>query len=158
MTAIEVYRDAVCYAVINDDPITLGHVRIFPHSGAHTLEDMKAKDVTHLYKVASICASMLFEGMKAQGTNIMCHNGADEASSVYIDVIARFQEDNLGLLWQPKQGNPEEIATVAKQIKSAIIPVETKPDEPIIEESPDVVGNDGSQKPDLRIDHIRRIP
>jgi diadenosine tetraphosphate (Ap4A) HIT family hydrolase len=156
MTAIEVYRDDACYATINDEPSTLGHIRIYPHSQIECLENMKSTEVLHLFKVASICSSMLYEGMKAQGTNIICHNGKGQ-HPLCIEVLARFNEDNLGLMWEPTQGNPAEITTTANMIKDKIIPVDVEPSRPIVQESPDEI-SEVEGKVNLRIEQLRRIP
>lgn len=154
MKPVEVYRDDLCYVTIQDEPATLGHVKIHPHSQAPSLESMKEEHVVHLFHVASVCASILFEGLQAQGTNIICNNGD---GPVYVEVLARSEGDNLGYNWEPKQGNPAEISQIADQIASKIVPVEPPLEKPIVQESPEEIPQE-EDAVNLKIEQLRRIP
>lgn len=148
-----VYEDALCHAVVGDHPVNVGHIKVYPNKEVESIEEMPPENVAHLFKVASFCATMLFEGLKAHGTNIIANNGSGK---LCIDVIARANDDNLGFLWEPKQGDAAKVAAMASSIKSALIPEDPKtPSGPI--ERPEPTGAD-IPPDDPRVLHLRRDP
>ncbi|MFW5745972.1 MAG: HIT family protein [Nanoarchaeota archaeon] len=135
----EVYRDEVCYAVINEAPAALGHIKVYPVADVGCLEDLKAADVAHLFTVASTCASIIFQAMQPQGTNIICRNKKDK--DVCIEVITRQENDDLKMVWEPKPGDRDQVRSVASEIQKAIVPVEQPQKGPIRLENTERIGD-----------------
>ena len=71
------------------------------------LEKLSAEDSLHFFSIASAAASALFEGLKAQGTNILVKSGKtdDHPSGLLCAfILPRMQNDALqGLFWERKQ-------------------------------------------------------
>lgn len=116
------YVDKAVIGAVGDDALHPGHVKIFckEQSKNHLLEEGV---FTHNLTVSSICASLLYEGMKAQGTNIIVN---EKDGYVETSVIPRFENDGLDLFWEIKPGDKEKIKVNAKKIKDALIIGEKK--------------------------------
>ena len=65
---------------------------------------------------ASYGTTALFELLGAQGTNIILNESEEQ---LCIDVVARSENDGLNFLWEPKQGDPNELKDVAKSFTRA---------------------------------------
>lgn len=112
-----IYQDEHCMVTYGPTGVTEGHVKIFPRTAAKRLKDIPMQQALHLFTMAGKVASILFEGLGAQGTNIICNDGVlDQALCVH--VIARFEGDGLKLQWEPKQASREELDKVEKQISA----------------------------------------
>ena len=107
-----VYEDPVAKIVLAGK-CSNGHLQITPIKKAKHLHDLSDEEVEHLFKLASLSATLLFEGLGAQGTNII----TNETDNFSIDIIARSQEDGLNFLWEPKQLSPQDVESVFSQIK-----------------------------------------
>jgi len=106
------YEDKLVVALLHPEPISLGHILIFPR------DEVNDETFLHLFDVSNACATMLFETLGLHGTNIIVHDG--ENSDSFIDnycfeVVGRTSEDGINLLWEP--GKPGDLATVASKIK-----------------------------------------
>jgi len=96
--------------------------------------------VQHIFFVASYCATALFEGLGAQGTNIIMNNGkfANQDGELCIDVLSRSENDKMDILWKAKQGDPAKIEEIFKQLKGDAFYVgkETKKERTLEEPKP----------------------
>lgn len=166
---MEVYSDDICVVHVNENPITLGHVRIYPKKEVQYLDLLPGAQIAHMYSLANTCAQILFEGLKCDATNIICRNGID--SHVSLEIIARKNEDGLGMIWEPTPADRNTVAEIASKIKAAIIPVDPKqvddvvaepvpeeiyPSEP--EQKEDEQIDPWNPKKDYRLDALKRLP
>lgn len=111
-----------------DQPTAPGHMVVYPNAPV-TLEQLSHEQAAYLQTATSIASSMLFELVHPHGTNIIMENGAhaqmqtnsEQSDRVTLHIIPRFSEDNLGLLWQPKQGDPNEIKQTSQSIQSHMV-------------------------------------
>lgn len=115
-----IYEDNAVMAVLTDEPTIFGHVWVFPKQHLKTIEEIDDKIVTQLFYVASYTASALFEGLGAEGTNIIICNG-DHCSQKYphliIDVMPRKANDGIDFRWTPKRLEEEEMKSSQDKIK-----------------------------------------
>jgi len=150
-----VYEDAICFITLAENPTTEGHLQVFPQKEIKELEQLDEETNQHMFFAASYAATALFEGLKAQGTNIMVSNVINQKHSrVYIDVIARNQDDGIDILWKPKQVQPEDLDSVLASIKDQAFYIgktekKTK-DVPL--EVPKVEGEN------YMLDHLNKVP
>jgi hypothetical protein len=80
---------------------------------------MPDEESNYLFNVAKKLSTAVFDAVSAQGTNILQRNGqvaGQEAPHVHVHVIPRFENDNVGLLWQPKKLSEEEFTEVQNKI------------------------------------------
>lgn len=134
MASLVVYEDEHASIVYGHNPIALGHLKIYPKVKVSTLDDLPAKVISHLFSLATRCASLLFDGLQAQGTNIILNEGKNanqQDDNICIDVIARAEKDELSFVWQPKQGDMEQIKQIASEISSKIIVYEKPVDKKV---------------------------
>ena len=154
-----VYEDGACAAELVEDGATLGQIRISPKESAPTLMDLDEDVSNHLFYVASFAATAVFEGMGAQGTNILVREG----DAVEVVVVPRMEGDGLDLFWDPERANPQELETVAAKIKDKLFYVgkdaqpdrkrpETKPTRPRQQEK------DVPLEQDYRYRQLNRAP
>ena len=84
-----------------------GHVRFH-------LKSAKPEDIALVGFCANVAASLLFERLQAQGTNIIMNLSKD----ALIDVLARTENDGLNLLWNPKPADPAQINDTQERIRN----------------------------------------
>lgn len=112
-----IYEDSLIKMHLSSSPVAKGHIEVRPVSQAKTLLELNDDEVAHLFFGASYAATALFELVGAQGTNIILNESDDQ---LCVNVIARMEGDGLNFLWKPNQGNPQELAGVAKSVKDKI--------------------------------------
>ena len=114
-----VYEDEAIMAVLSDEPTIFGHLLVFPKQHHPTLEAIDDKIITQLFYAASYAASVLFQGLGAEGTNIIIGNGrhATKNEHLVIDVMPRKANDGLNFRWEPKKLTPEEMEEAMNKIK-----------------------------------------
>lgn len=113
-----VYEDAVCIAYIPAEAAATGHVQVIPKQHVEAIEELPDDIIVQLFSVASCVASAVYEGIAAQGTNIICNNGTIASNGHFsIHVLPRKEKDNLSFQWQPKQISNAEIDEVLTKIK-----------------------------------------
>jgi histidine triad (HIT) family protein len=120
MAREKLYEDAICFVTLAEKPATVGHIKVYPQKPVKTLEELDDEFVQHMFFVASYSATALFEGLKAEGTNIIVNNGSSagqKEDSICIDVIARFGDDKLDILWKPKKLDEAKMEEAFKAIK-----------------------------------------
>ena len=111
-----IYQDKHCVVAYGPMGVVDGHVKIFPKKPVKRLSDLPVKDSVYLFEMAGKIASILFEGLGAHGTNIICNDGVLD-KSLCVNVIPRFQGDNLNLEWHPKPGDRAKLDNVEKELR-----------------------------------------
>lgn len=92
---------------IPDKGLTPGHLRFH-------LKQVDKNDIALVGFCANVTASLLFERLQAQGTNIIISLRKD---APHVDVIARTEEDGLNLVWPPKSIDATQLNDIAERIK-----------------------------------------
>ncbi|RME53722.1 HIT domain-containing protein [Candidatus Woesearchaeota archaeon] len=100
--------------LLPEQGVTRGHVVVVPEKNATEFSHLRSEEVQALFAVANTVSTLLFEKLGAQGTNLIANEGE---RGVSIAVIPRSANDGANLLWQPKQGSPEELKAVAEKIR-----------------------------------------
>jgi diadenosine tetraphosphate (Ap4A) HIT family hydrolase len=161
-----VYFDDGVVVTVNDQALVKGHARAYSKLPA-TIRTVPEDVLIHNLTAASLAASVIFQGLGAQGTNII----VNQTDYIETSIIPRYENDGLTLMWEMKQGDPAKVSAMAKRIQDALIIGE------IAEKGPEKVNFDeGKQKKvniidreelngepprvekDYMIDHLRRIP
>lgn len=108
------YEDELLYVILMKQAAAVGHVKITPKKGVRFIDELPSNEVNHFFIVASKVASGIFEGLGAQGTNIIVNNGFKEHFE--IDIIPRSEGDNLNFQWKMDRASPEELDKIQKQM------------------------------------------
>lgn len=130
-----VYEDDMVKAVLDINPASKGHIIVFPKTHYQFLFMVPDNEVSRLFQVANKLSKIVFEVMGAQGTNIFVANGqaaGQNAPHVLIHVIPRFENDKIGLVWQPKKAEEKELEEIVAKLKKKKITVGEE--KPVIEE------------------------
>lgn len=133
--AKEVYEDSMVKAVLDINPANKGHVIVFPKQHYQFSSMMPDNEAARLFQVANKLSKVVFEVTKAQGTNIFVANGqaaGQNAPHVLVHVIPRFDNDKIGLAWQPKKIEEKDMAEMFSKIKEKKITIGDE--KPVIKE------------------------
>lgn len=103
-----IYEDEKVLCLLSNKGVVKGHIKIYSKVEAKDIEKLSSEDSAHLFYVASYAATLLFEGLKVQGTNIILKSGVSDDNldgELCLHVLPRMPEDGLNktLLWEPKQ-------------------------------------------------------
>lgn len=113
------YEDEWCTIIMPKEHCTIGHLVVKP-KGYDSITDIPVEVSSHIFFVCSFVATALFESLGAQGTNIIMHSGNNPDNpegKCEFHIIARFQDDNLGLLPKSLSSKPN-IKAMADKIRS----------------------------------------
>lgn len=113
----ELFTDEFVRIHLASPPASKGHLLVLPKKNVSSLLDLSEQECVELFYGASYAATALFELLGAQGTNMLITN---DAASVAIQVIARYESDGLSLLWEPSQPSPAELDQTASAIKDVV--------------------------------------
>lgn len=102
-----IYEDEKALCLVSKNAVAPGHMEIYSKVEEKDLEKLSPEDTTHLFSVASFAASIVFDALGAQGTNIIVKSGiADDnpGGKLCLHVIPRKMEDKLQyFLWETKE-------------------------------------------------------
>jgi diadenosine tetraphosphate (Ap4A) HIT family hydrolase len=111
-----------------------------------------------LFKVANKVGIAIFEGLGAQGTNIVVQNGptaGQKHNHTMVHILPRFENDKVPIGWTPKPASEEELSDLEGKIKDETKNVgifEKEKEKPVELERPKEI------KEDKRLKALRRIP
>ncbi|MCB9359083.1 HIT family protein [Candidatus Woesearchaeota archaeon] len=109
------YEDEKVICTLPLNPQCVGHLEVIPKD-VKDFEDMNEMDSAHIFYAASICATAVFEGLGAQGSNIILKTGhsGDNDGKVSIHILPRKQDDGLELTGKPMSSKPDNKKVAAK--------------------------------------------
>ena len=159
-----VYEDKVCIAIMPKKGPTSGYIKVIPKQKCKTLAELDEEVRIQLFYAASFAATAVFEGLGAQGTNIIVHDGDYKKDSDYqleLLVIPRKENDGVDFKWETTDASQEDLDDTKNRIseETFLIGKETKPT--TVEESstqqpkPEEPDDDGEN---YFIKHLIRIP
>ena len=118
-----VYEDGKVLAILDINPANKGHTLLFPKEHAQVLSQVHDSVVKELFVVANKISTAIFDGMKAQGTNIFVANGpvaGQTAPHVLIHIIPRFTKDGVAMAWEGKKVEEKEMDSALEAIRKKI--------------------------------------
>ena len=113
-------RDRVSIAILHPLPVVPGHILLFPKKHYTIFENIPDYEVASIFKVASKLSIVVFEGLGAEGTNVMLTNGiaaGQKYNHVTINIIPRKSDDGINFSWKPKHLSEEEMSTVELKLR-----------------------------------------
>jgi histidine triad (HIT) family protein len=116
-----VYRDEVCSAFMDIQPVNPGHTLVVPNDHAACLAELDAQTGGHLFTVGQRIAAALHSasalsgapapngaaGLRCEGVNLFLADGevaGQEVFHVHLHVIPRFRRDGFGFRFGPTYG------------------------------------------------------
>ncbi len=120
-----VYRDEVCVAFMDIQPVNPGHLLVVPLAHAADLAALAVETGAQLMRVAQrLAAAVRQSGVRCEGVDLLLADGAaagQEVFHVHLHVIPRFSGDGFGFRFGPDYGNPPpraELERVAASIRA----------------------------------------
>ncbi|MBI4918619.1 HIT family protein [archaeon] len=107
-------------ALLHPKPASIGHIIVLPKKHATIIEEVPDYVLPELFSVANKLSLTVFESLGVHGTNLLIQNGipaGQKHTHMMLHVIPRQQNDGLNLMWQPKQGDDEQLTKIALQLE-----------------------------------------
>ena len=107
-------------AFMDINPATRGHALVVPRTHSADLFEISDEDLSHTMLAARRLATRIREVLEPDGFNLLNSCGSAAWQTVFhfhIHVIPRYEDDPLKLPWVPGPGDPDEIASVAGQLR-----------------------------------------
>jgi len=112
-------EDERTIAFMDIAPATRGHALVIPRTHAADLMEITDEDLSAVAASARRLASRMTARLGADGVNLINSCGAAAWQTVFhfhMHVIPRYSDDPLRLPWTPAPGDPEQIATAAREL------------------------------------------
>ena len=115
-----VEQDERTVAFMDINPATRGHLLVVPRAHARNLLEISPDDLAATVATAQRLARRVSERLGPDGVNLINSCGSAAWQTVFhfhVHVIPRYEGDPLKLPWVPEQGDPDEIAAVADELR-----------------------------------------
>lgn len=113
-------EDERTIAFMDINPATRGHLLVIPRAHTRNLLGISPEDLGAVIATAQRMARRVDERLQPAGINLINSCGAAAWQTVFhfhVHVIPRYEDDPLKLPWVPGPGDPDEIATVAGELR-----------------------------------------
>lgn len=104
-----VYRDDMCSAFLDIQPVNPGHLLVIPNKHVPYLADLDPNTGAHLFRVGQRLAAVLrASSLDCEGVNFFLADGEaamQEVFHVHLHVFPRFDGDGFGLTFGPNYYN-----------------------------------------------------
>jgi len=122
-----VFKDDVCWAFMDIQPVNPGHVLVIPTYHASSLAELDEASGAHMFRVAQrIARALRGSGLRCEGINLFLADGSvagQEVLHVHLHVLPRYAGDGFGLRFGPSYGlrSPRtELDAIAEKIRRAL--------------------------------------
>jgi histidine triad (HIT) family protein len=123
----QVYRDKLCTALMDIQPVNPGHMIIVPNTHAAFLSELDEDTGAQMFRVAQRLARALRRSaVKCEGVNFFLADGEaamQEIFHVHLHVFPRFDGDGFGLTFGPAYFHKparNELDEIAQKIRSGL--------------------------------------
>jgi histidine triad (HIT) family protein len=123
----QVYRDELCTALMDIQPVNPGHMIIVPNTHAAFLSELDEDTGAQMFRVAQRLARALRRSaVKCEGVNFFLADGEaamQEIFHVHLHVFPRFDGDGFGLTFGPAYFHKparNELDEIAQKIRSGL--------------------------------------
>jgi histidine triad (HIT) family protein len=109
-----VYKDALCSAFMDIQPVNPGHVLVVPNHHAARLADLDSESGAQLFRVGQRITQALYaSGIRCEGVNFFLADGEaamQDVFHVHLHVLPRYAGDGFGLHFGPHYANKPDRA------------------------------------------------
>ena len=126
----KLFEDSSVIAALPPNPLVPGHVVVFPKQHVQILEQAPDEVVARIFEIANKMSVAMFEGLRAQGTNLVLMNGlaaGQKVSHIAVDVVPRVKDDGLGFVWPSRKLSDEQMGLVELQVKEQVLELSAIP-------------------------------
>lgn len=117
--AATLYEDEDFRVILDLGPASKGHALILPKSHAANIYELSDELAAKAMILAKKMAVKMTEALKCDGFNIVQNNGETAGQTVFhfhMHLIPRYENDNAGILWEPGETTPEDMAEVKRLV------------------------------------------
>jgi len=151
--AKKIYEDDLCFAILDINPATKGHMLLIPKEHVMVLPQASEDLVKHLGNITKKLSLASIRALGVEGTNIFIANGAvagQRAPHAMIHIIPRTEGDHVSVFELPEKSIPEDtmkqlqqgltqrlgtnLTAPVPEVKEEVAPVEPKAPVPQIKE------------------------
>jgi len=126
-----VYKDEICTAIMDIQPINPGHILVIPNQHFPDLAGLPPVIGMQIFAVGQKIASALRRSsVQCEGVNLFLADGKAAMQDVFhthLHIIPRFEGDGFGFTFSPSYAelpNRDELETIGYHLKEAINVVE----------------------------------
>ncbi|HET6795361.1 MAG TPA: HIT family protein [Acidimicrobiales bacterium] len=119
-----VYADDRTVVFMDIFPLSKGHCLVVPRNHCRDLVEASAEDVAACARVAQRVTAAAFQGLSADGVNVIQSNGAVAFQTVFhlhFHVLPRYQGDGFQFPVSRHRATPEELDEGAAALRGALI-------------------------------------
>ncbi len=144
-----VYEDSV--VSVTHGAGAVGHLVVRPKNKVKKFQELDDASATRFLLSASYAASILFETLQSEGTNIIVSSDPE----LRAEVVPRSFKDSIKLEWTPLEVDAEEFKEIANRIKDA---ADSEPQGQKSKEATPLKKESALSQEDYRVKHLRRLP
>ena len=113
------YEDEDFRVILDLGPATRGHALLLPKNHFANLFELYDETAQKAILVAKKMAGKMKDALGADGFNLVQNNGEAAGQTVFhfhMHLIPRYENDNAGILWEPGETTPEDMAEVKRLV------------------------------------------
>ncbi len=113
------YEDEDFRVILDLGPATRGHALLLPKNHFANLFELDDETAQKAILVAKKMAGKMKNALGADGFNLVQNNGEAAGQTVFhfhMHLIPRYENDNAGILWEPGETTPEDMAEVKRLV------------------------------------------
>ena len=113
------YEDEDFRVILDLGPATRGHALLLPKNHFANLFELDDETAQKAILVAKNMAGKMKAALGADGFNLVQNNGEAAGQTVFhfhMHLIPRYENDNAGILWEPGETTPEDMAEVKRLV------------------------------------------
>lgn len=113
------YEDEDFRVILDLGPATRGHALLLPKNHFANLFELDDETARKAILVAKKMAGKMKAALGADGFNLVQNNGEAAGQTVFhfhMHLIPRYKNDNAGILWEPGETTPEDMAEVKRLV------------------------------------------
>jgi len=122
-----IYRDPLCSAFLDIQPVNPGHALVIPNKHATYLADLDPDDGAHMFRIGQrIAAALRKSGIRCEGINLFLADGKaamQEIFHVHLHIIPRYSGDGFGLKFAPsyyQKPDRAELEEIGQKLRAVI--------------------------------------
>ena len=113
------YEDEDFRVILDLGPATRGHALLLPKNHFANMFELDDETAQKAILVAKKMAGKMKDALGADGFNLVQNNGEAAGQTVFhfhMHLIPRYENDNAGILWEPGETTPEDMAEVKRLV------------------------------------------
>ena len=117
------YEDEDFRVILDLGPASKGHALILPKAHYANIYEITDELAGKAMVLAKKMAGVLTEALQCDGFNLVQNNGEPAGQTVFhfhMHLIPRYQGDQVGLLWEPKELQPEVRDEIVEKVKKCL--------------------------------------